>query len=260
MTCYLVIYVLYLWKISQFVNVPQNLPEAIYRFMVFFFGGILCIVVARAYLAYFPLEKSAVLRLRACMIILCAFSTGSFFMVRIAQIAGYFWAPLGSAALNSLSVVLLVLSSFLFFAAFLSNKIYARFVVVSRNIQSWRTLQDLRYLKKQLIRLCPEVILPATNPSFLSFLFNPEYYLYRAIITIMDGKTFLDDLLAEGALRGEPALWEGDLLREVIQVKQVLQSINPLGDFWETVAEYRRASKSLFHDRFDSDALKETRR
>ncbi len=253
----LAIYVLYLWKIPQFINVPRNLPEAIYRFMAFFYGGILCLVVARAYLAYFPLEKSAVLRLRAIMVIMCSFSTGSFFLVRIAQVAGYFWPLLGSPALNSLSIALLVLSSFMFFAAFLSNKIYARFVVIARNIRSWKTLQDLGYLKRQLMRLCPEAFLPATNPSFLSFVFNPEYYLYRVIITIMDGKTLLDDLLAEGALRGEPVLWEGDLLREVVQVKRALQSINPSGDFWEIVDEYRRVSKRLFQSRSQDGGLKE---
>ncbi len=103
----------------------------------------------------------------------------------------------------------------------------------------------MKYLMRRLLLLCPDTVAPLVNPSFWKFILNPEYYLYRAIIAIMDGKTLLDDLLSEGALSGEPALWEGDMLREVVRVKRALQSINTSGNFWELVREYRRASKSL---------------
>lgn len=55
----------------------------------------------------------------------------------------------------------------------------------------------------------------------------------------------LDDLLSEGALHSEPPLWEGDVLQEVIRVKQALQSIRSSDDFWEIVGEYRAAGRSL---------------
>ncbi len=122
---------------------------------------------------------------------------------------------------------------------------YARVMVISSNIQRWRTFQDLRYLRVGLLRLFPEVVLPVKEPSFWEFMLNPEYHLYRAIITILDGKTMLDDLLSEGALQGELLLWEGDMLQEVDQVKQSLQSISSSDDFWEIVGEYRKAGRNL---------------
>jgi hypothetical protein len=64
----------------------------------------------------------------------------------------------------------------------------------------------------------------------------------------------VDDLLTEGALSGEPALWEGVMLREVVRVNQALQSVNQLGNFWELVNEYRRASRELSESRDQNPA------
>jgi hypothetical protein len=241
----LVIYALFLWKVPEFTYVPRSVPEALFRFIAFIFGGALCIVVARTYLAYFPLEEFATMRLRALMVILCAISTGFFFLVRIAQVAGYFLPLLASAALNNLSIILLVLSSLLYFTAFLSDKIYVQFMVISRNIRSWSAFQDLEYLTDYLLRLCPIVTISQSSPSFWRYLLNPEYYLYRAVIIILDGKTMLADFLSETGSPGEPDLWEGDALQEAVRLNTVLQSINPSDDFWDIVGEYRRAKDLL---------------
>jgi hypothetical protein len=179
------------------------------------------------------------------MVILCAISTGFFFLVRIAQVAGYFLPLLASAALNNLSIILLVLSSLLYFTAFLSDKIYVQFMVISRNIRSWSAFQDLEYLTDYLLRLCPIVTISQSSPSFWRYLLNPEYYLYRAVIIILDGKTMLADFLSETGSPGEPDLWEGDALQEAIRLNTVLQSINPSDDFWDIVGEYRRAKDLL---------------
>lgn len=241
----LVIYTLFLWKVPEFTFAPRSLPEVVFRFIAFFSGGVMCIVVAKAYLMFYSLEKSSILRLRAVMVALCALSTFLFFLVRIAQLAGYFWSLLDSVALNNLSFALLALSSLLYFSAFLNHETYARLVNILSIFKRWRTFQDLMYLKERLLRLCPEVVSPAPNPSFGRFVFNPEYYLYCILIAIMDSRTMLEDLVSEGVLRGVTPLDEGNLLEEVAQIRRALQPVNPSGDFWKVVDEYRYAGKEL---------------
>jgi hypothetical protein len=244
----LMLYSLFLWKIPEFTYTPQSLPEVVFKFIALSFGSLLCVVVFREYLAYYPSEKSAVIRLRALMIILCAFSTLAYSLAKIAQIGGYFWPRLASSTVNNLSLVFLVLASLLYFVAFLNNKLYVRFMVISRNIQSWNCFRYLKYLTGRLLRLCPVVTLSHSYPPFWSFMLNPEYYLYNAIVIILDGKSMLADFLAIKPEPGQPALWDDDLLQEAIQVNQVLQTVNPSDDFWEIVGAYSHAGKQLLQN------------
>ncbi len=242
----IVIYSVYLSKLPNITYyIPRSLPEAVFMFIMFSLSGFLCITLGRVYLAYLPQETSPIMRTRAILIIVSMFIGCGYFLIKILTVGGYFWIPLASQNLINLSLALLVVSAISHFSGLLSNKVYIRFVMASRSIKNWRTFRDLKYLMGRLLLVCPDLKPPIIDPSFWKFLSNPEYYLYRAVIAIMDGKTILDDLLSEGALSGEPALWERDKAREVVRVERVLQSINPSGNFWELVNEYRHASRSL---------------
>ncbi|MBN2116280.1 MAG: hypothetical protein JW730_06910 [Anaerolineales bacterium] len=241
-----VIYSLFLSRLPNINSfVPQSLPEVLFMVITFALGILLSATVSRVYLNYLPSETAPIMRIRSILIIASAFVVCGYFIVKIIIAAGYFWPALASQGLIDLSWAFLISTVLLYFSFLLSNKMYARLVMISRNIQSWRTFQDLRYVREGLLRLFPEVVLPVTEPSFWSFILNPEYHLYRAIITIMDGKTMLEDLLSEGALHEEPPLWEGDMLREVVRVEQALQPVSSSGDFWEIVGEYRKAGRNL---------------
>ncbi len=241
-----VIYSLYISKLPNMdYYVPRSLPEVSFMFVTFSFGAALCAFVDKVYLSYLPSENSPVMRVRTILIVVSTFLACSYFLVKIVTVGGYFWPILGSQALIDLSMILLVISALLHFSVLLNNRLYVPFVLISRNLEGWSTFKDLKYLTDRMQLLCPEVVLPITKPSLLTFMLNPEYHLYSAIITIMDGKTMLDDLLLEGAFHGEPALWEGDMLREALRVKRVLQTINQSEDFWKIVSEYRRVSRKL---------------
>lgn len=250
------IYSVFLSRLSDISYfVPRSIPEVWFMFITFSLGAALCLTMGKVYLAYLPLETSPIMRTRAVLIIGSVFIATAYFLVKIMIAGGYFWTPLTSPFLINVSWVFLVSAAVSHISGLLSNKIYVRFVMVSGGIRSWGTFQDLKYLMKQLLLLCPELVPPIVDPSIWKFVLNPEYYLYRAIITIMDGKTILDDLLSEGALSGEPALWEGDMLRDVVRVKRALQSINQSGNFWELVNEYKRASRGLFPGQDQNPAL-----
>ena len=241
-----VIYSLFLSRLSNISSfVPQSLPEVLFMVITFALGILLSATVSRVYLTYLPSETAPIMRIRSILIIASTFIVCGYFIVKIIIAAGYFWPALASQGLIDLSWAFLISTVLLYFSFLLSNRMYAPLVVISRNIQSWRTFQDLRYIREGLLRLFPEVVLPVPEPSFWRFMLNPEYHLYRAVIAIMDGKTMLDDLLSEGALHSEPPLWEGDMLQEVEHMKQALQSISSSGDFWGIVSEYRKAGRSL---------------
>lgn len=241
-----VIYSLFLSSLPNINSfVPQSLPEVLFMVITFALGILLSATVSRVYLTYLPSETAPIMRIRSILITAAGFVVCGYFIVKIIIAGGYFWPALASQGMINISWMFLVSTVFLYFSFLLSNKMYARVMVILRNIQRWRTFQDLRYLREGLLRLFPEVALPVTEPSFWEFLLNPEYHLYCVVITIMDGKTMLDDLLSEGALHSEPPLWEGNMLQEVVQVKQALQSISSSGDFWEIVGEYRKAGRSL---------------
>jgi len=241
-----VIYSLFLSRLPN-INyfVPRSLPEVLFMVITFELGILLSTVVSKVYLTYLPSETAPLMRIRAILIIASAFTVSGYFIVKIIIALGYFWPVLASQGLIDLSWIFFISTILLYFCFQLSSKMYARVMLISRNIRRWKTFQDLRYLRERLLRLFPEVVLPVREPSFWEFMINPEYHLYRAVISIMDGKTMLDDLLSEGALHSELPLWEGDMLQEVEQVKQVLQSISSSGDFWEIVDAYRKAGRSL---------------
>ncbi len=227
---------------------PQSVPEVVFIAVVSFFAISMCIVLVTTQLIYFPSKKFALMRLRTILMILCISTSGIFLFLRVITFGSYIWPSLMSPVLVPLSYVLLICTTLLFFSIFLSNRLYARFVMLSRSLESWRAFQDLKYLVECLLLLCPVVALPTNNPPFWKFLSNPEYYLYRAVVIILDGQMMLADFLAESATSGEPAFWEGDTLREAVRVNQALQTVHPPSEFYEIVDAYRHVSQDLFKD------------
>ena len=241
---------IYFLSISRLPNisyfVPRSVPEVLFMLIMFSLGIFLSATVARVYLTYLPSETAPIMRTRSILIVAGTLVACAYFITKIIIAGGYFLPALAPQVLIDLSWVFLVTTALLHFSALLGNKIYAPVVMISRNIKRWGAFQDLSYLQARLLSLCPEVPLTTAQPSFLRFMLNPEYHLYRTVITIMDSKTLLNDLLSEGAHHGEAALWEGDTLREVVRVKRVLQLIKPSDDFWKIVDEYRHAGRRLF--------------
>ncbi len=241
------LYARFIWAIPQWKDhhVPQSLPEAAFMFTMFVFAFMLCVVLTRANITFLHLEKSAVMRLRVFTLILTSIIAGLYFGVKIVLVGGYFLPILANQTLISLSLDLLVLTALLWIVSLLSNNKYVRVVVISRNIWSWKTYCDLLYMKDRLLQLCPEVALSPGNPPLWKFMLNPEYYLYRAIIVIMDSKAMLADFLSDTLVSGEPSLWEGDQLQEAIEVNRLLQSVSSVDDFWKIVKDYQRVSRVL---------------
>lgn len=224
----------------------QSFPQITLIAIASFFGIFMSIILVVVQLVYFPAEKFALLRLRTALIILCVLTSGIFLFSRVILFAAYFWPFLLIPNFVPLSYLSLVCSTLLFFCIFLSDRLYAQFLLATKSIESWKVFQDLWRLVEHLIPLCPVIGLPADHPGFWRFLLNPDYYLYRAIIIIMDSRAMLSDFLQESMQPGTPSIWENDSLEEAIRINDALQSANPSNDFAEIVETYHRISQNLF--------------
>lgn len=156
----------------------------------------------------------------------------------------YLWPSLQSPFLIPLSYASLITTTVFFFAIFLSDRLYARFVVMLKSVESWHAFRDLKVLVDYLLRLCPVIGLPPEKPAFWQFLLNPDYYLYRAVI--LDSRAMLADFLAEMTQPGAFPPWDDDLLEEALRINTTLQAANPSNDFSDIVETYRRVSRDLF--------------
>jgi hypothetical protein len=241
-----VIYIFFLSKTPETVSEFQPIFfVVIFKFLSYPFGIMLCIITVRTILTHLPSHQFTLIRLRAVTIILCTSSAGMYIFIRALIYAGFFWPILSSPLLFTISYVILFCSAILFFASLLSNKIYARFVILSRSVESWQVFQDLKCLRDHLLLFCPVIGMPPESPTFWRFFFNPEYHLYRTMISILDSKVMLADFLVESVKSGMP-VWDGSLLDEAIRLNTALQSANPPNDFSDIVETYRRVSRDLF--------------
>jgi hypothetical protein len=139
----------------------------------------------------------------------------------------------------------------LFFPAFLSDKLYAQFVITLRNIQSWRAHQDLQRLVRVIILICEPMGLPAEYPNFIRFLLNPEYYLYRDVIMTLDGKVMLAYFVAQvdaasPEVKARAMDEHDELIEEARRIHEALQAVETPKDFAEIVETYRGVSQRLF--------------
>lgn len=243
----LLIYIFYLSRLPNFIyfQTPQSLPEALLKLIVHACEIIEIVLLAKVYLAYLPLETSPVMRLRVVVITICSLAVGLSSLTIILVIAGYFWEPLAIQGLVNLSELSTTSCMILLIAALVNNKTYVQLILLYKGLQDWRSFRDLKSLVDRLLLLCPVIGLPPENPAFWQFLGNPEYYLYRTIITILDSKAMLSDFLAETRQPSVFPPWEDDLMQEALYMNAALQAANPSNDFTDIVNTYRHISRNL---------------
>jgi len=248
----LLIYLLFISKMPplQFFA-PQNLPDMIFKLIVWFFGITLSMTLAGTLLIHLPAKEFAVPRLRVLAIIFAAASAAANLLVScIITFANYFWPSFSAPWLFTLTTLFVICGVLAFLVALLGGKIYAEFVMFSSRLDYWRAFQDVQYLVERMLRLFPPVTPPPARPSFWRFQRDPEFHLYHAMIIIMDGSAMLEGFLAElGGDLPQPEDWEiresDNLVGEAQEVQRTLQPVPLPMDFYEVVEAYRRVSLAL---------------
>lgn len=246
------IYTLFISKMPAVLYfTPKSLPEVVFRLIVYFFSMLLAAITAITQLIYLPSKEFGVIRLRAILIILCMFSVGVSLLIRVITFSSYIWPFLMSPVLTPLFYIFLITTIPLFFFLFSSNQLYTQFILITRSLESWRTFQDLDRLVLHLDPICLPMSMPAEHPNFLKFVLNSEYYLYRAVIIILDGKIMLADFMAQVS-QASPEMTSAavdehdELLDEALRIHTALQAVDTPKDFNDIVDVYRRVSHDLF--------------
>ncbi|MEN4098927.1 MAG: hypothetical protein ROW52_03315, partial [Anaerolineaceae bacterium] len=105
---------------------------------------------------------------------------------------------------------------------------------------SWHAFQDLITLVDRLERLCPPVGMEMSRPDFREYFRRSDYYLYRAMVHILDGKTLIADYLDDTITR-----WDAPSYLEATRVNTILREIKADEEYPEMIAAYRQASRKI---------------
>ena len=250
-----IIYIFYIWHLPEFgyYTIVTSLPEALFKLVIYSFETTQCIFASKILMDYLPSETSTPMRIRLIiMVISCLALAGSTLIAAITAI-GYFWYLPILPELLGTSPILAVSGVILHLLAFMSNRIYVKFTLLTEGVQHWYAFQDLQYLIQRMIKIFPIIGLPPGKPNFIQFVLEPEHYLYPALILILDGRAMLDDFLAEvGDPPPKPESWEieesNDLIGEALEIHSVMQVVHPPDDFYDMIEAYRHVSRKLFLD------------
>jgi len=244
----LVLYVFFVSHTPEWEEqpIPATATEMVFKLVMFTHAIVLCTIIAVACLHYVNQEKVAVTKYRIATISFTAMCGGAFFFTKSLLALSFLWHSLGAEWIHSLSKLLMVATAMLWGGSFIHSKTYARVLAYSRGIRYWTAFQDLVYLVDRLEHLCPPVGMEMSRPDFWEYLRRSDYYLYRAMVHILDGKTliadYLDDTIPVNKLL---ARWKTDSYLEATRVNTILREIKADEEYLEMISAYRQASRKL---------------
>jgi hypothetical protein len=180
---------------------PTTGAEIMFMLVLYLYGGLACLAIAHT---FFKLqENDAVLhsRLRWLVIVITSVCASLFFFGRIPYIMIVFIQP----ALISHPVVAAIqyLNDITFFTClgwvlfFLPTQVFLALAIPIETADKLLALRDLNAVQKRVAALCAPVAPVILNRSWREWLRNLDFHLYRAIITVLDGKKVLADYFAD---------------------------------------------------------------
>jgi hypothetical protein len=186
------------------------------------------------------------MRFRFISIILTALISGVYLTLKVLLSLSYLFPVFASKMLYTVSEVLFLIAALMWAGAFLNNKIYLSTFELIRNLASWPLYKDLGYLIRRLDRLVEAVAGQEATPTYRQFIAAADYYLYRALIRIMDGGAMLKDYFSSEEI--EKPIWWGNYLWEAEQLVAVLREVPASDNYTETLRDYRLASQRVQSD------------
>ena len=244
----LLVYIFFVSQTSEWTEqaIPETLAEGVFKLLIFTFATILCIIMVFTCYRYLQQEKVIVTKYRIVTIILTALGGAAFFFTKVVLALSYFWHPLGSEWVHTLSKLLMVGTAILWGGSFVHSNVYARVLAFSRGARYWPIYKDLVSLVEKLEKLCPPIGMSMDKPDFWQFVRKPDYFLYRALVHILDGKTLIADFL-DDTIPVDKALarWDVDGYLEAARLNNVLRMVQTNDQYLDLISSYRIASKRL---------------
>lgn len=246
-------------------TIPVTLAEFIFMQVMYVYAGILSLVPFAIFLSFYRQETVLAAKLRWVVVMATTILASMVGMLKVILTILVFWDPTTTtlAIIYPLIGIALACIGILWPMTFLPNRIY---LFLARPIEFWdkmRTLRELQALRKDLNRLCPPII--DDKPGWRESLKDLDFYLYRAVIGILDSKKMLTGLLspvnavadkvnstvtfessavAASRLEGNGAsvLTQQDKQRTQF-LYRTLQTVDDRAPFAELVSAYRRAGR-----------------
>lgn len=235
------IYGLPQWRSHFF---PDTLPEVFYRLTVYLSAFAMCVLMFVLNARYLRREGVILMRFRFIAIILTALISGVYLTLKVLLSLSYLFPVFASRTLYTASEVLFLVAALMWAGAFLNNKIYLSTFEMIRNLASWPLYKDLNYLIRRLDRLVEAVAGQEAPPKYRQYIGAADYYLYRALIRIMDGGAMLKDYFSSAEVE-KPVWWGSTLQWEAEQLVEVLQDVPASDNYSQTLREYRLASRRV---------------
>ncbi len=235
---------------------PTTVAEILFMLALYVYGGCACLSISRTFFKLQRQDSVLHCRLRWLVIVATAFSGSMFFIGRVPYVIIVFLHP--DLALHPAVAGIQQLSRAAFFSClgwvffFLPTPVFQKLARPIEAADKLLALRELTAVQERVAALCPPVAPVILNQSWRERLQNLDFHLFRAVITILDGKKVLADHFANeaGAValsqipgiarRSTQLTWNDDQAR---RLHQTLSAVPDNASYRDLVAAYRRVGR-----------------
>lgn len=243
-----------IWTPEWPARSPRTGADAL--FMVIFFGyiGIIGAIPIVTQSITYRRNRVLIVRLRTGLRIFTALLAITCFWLKVVYTIIAYQTPGSPLAeqINRFALLSMGASAIFFSSQMASHRTFVKMVDILQYGNKIVALRDLRFLQSRLLRLCPPVAW--AESTWWKQLRNPDRYLYRAAISILDSRKMLNGYLKKLEEKHETALvistddetifWNQAEIAQARQLCQLLQS-PPEDGLEELIAFYRQVAKHL---------------
>jgi len=243
---------------------PRSGCDLLFMQFMYVYAIVLGAIPALAFARFTRHEGAFPTRIRTGVTLLAVILALVYFLTKCVVSLLAFFYPSSSLVsyLATLAMVLTGASGLLWSLVFAPNRLYLSLARPFTFCEKVLTLKDLKQLQARLNRLCPPVA--PGQATWWERLKNLDFYIYRAVIGILDGKKMLADYLevleaeqgsgdalslSKGHRLCRPETfahrWDGRAIEEAIRLHQALQGAPEPQDFQRLVAVYRDIGRRL---------------
>ena len=222
--------------------VPRNGPELAFVAVLYSYGIAMSLAPAWVLIPAIHRKDALHVRLRTFVAALAAVAIVSLLAAKLAvAVLGFsgLLAPSPAYRLLTLSRLLLATAGLFPCLSLAPDRLYLALAQPLEFAAKMRTLRHLERLRSRLDRFCPRVA--STPVHRWQRLANPDLYLYRSVIGILDGRKMLGAWLESE----KGAAWDERSRQEAATLYQALQKAAVHQDYDGLVVAYGKLGKAL---------------
>lgn len=233
---------------------PRTWEDALFMILFFGYAGSVGIIPVLLQSIDYRQRPAQIVRMRTGLRILTALLANACFWLKVAYTIAAYRTPGSPFAeqINQLALLSMGGSAIFFSIQLASHKTFVRMVDFLQIPKKMAALGDLHFLQSRLLLLCPPVVW--VESTWWEQLRNPDRYLYRAAISILDSHKLLNGYLKQMEEKHQTTLviradeetifWNREEITEARQLCLFLQS-PPEGGLDELIAFYRQVAQHL---------------